>query len=87
MIPVYNIKDFSPFYEKENQFVIVPFEQLNRPSPFLWPHKHSFYELLWIRKGSTTHFVDNRELELEQDTIYFMSPGQSHHFEQYQCIH
>jgi AraC family transcriptional activator of pobA len=86
MIPVYNIKDFSPFYEKENQFVIVPFEQLKRPSPFLWPHKHSFYELLWIRKGSSTHFVDNRELALAEDTIYFMSPGQSHHFEQYEAI-
>lgn len=86
MIPVYSIKDFSPFYAKENQFVIVPFEQLNRPVPFLWPHKHSFYELLWIRKGSTRHFVDNQELALGRDTIYFMSPGQTHHFEEYGSV-
>lgn len=86
MIPVYNIKDFSPFYAKENHFVVVPFEQLNRPSPFVWPHKHSFYEILWIRKGSTKHFVDNQELDLNQDTVYFMSPGQAHHFEHYGSV-
>lgn len=86
MIPVYDIKDFSPFYARENQFVIVPFEKLNRPLPFVWPHKHSFYELLWIRKGKTKHFVDNQELELSRDTIYFMSPGQTHQFEQYESV-
>lgn len=86
MIPVYDIKDFSPFYAKENHFVVVPFEQLNRPAPFVWPHKHSFYELLWIRKGNTKHFVDNQELDLNQDTVYFMSPGQAHHFEQYGSV-
>jgi len=86
MIPVYNIKDFSPFYAKENHFVIVPFERLNRPAPFLWPHKHSFYEILWIRKGRSRHFVDNRELDLARDTVYFMSPGQTHHFEQYEAV-
>jgi AraC family transcriptional activator of pobA len=86
MIPVYHIKDFSPFYAKENQFVIVPFEHLNRPSPFVWPHKHSFYEILWIRKGRSKHFVDNQELDLARDTVYFMSPGQAHHFEQYEAV-
>jgi AraC family transcriptional activator of pobA len=86
MIPVYNIKDFSPFYTKETQFVIVPFEHLNEPSPFLWPHKHNFYEILWIRKGSSKHFVDNQELNLTEDSIYFMSPGQAHHFEHYEAI-
>ena len=86
MIPVYNIADFSPFYSKEEQFVIVPFQKLNRPVPFVWPHKHSFYEILWIRKGKSKHFVDNLELELGQDTIYFMSPGQAHHFEEYAAV-
>lgn len=86
MIPIYDIKDFSPFYAKEQQFVIVPFEKLSRPMPCLWPHKHSFYEILWIRKGVAKHFVDNQELDLSADTIYFMSPGQTHHFEKYEAI-
>lgn len=86
MIPIYDIKDFSPFYAKEQQFVITQFESLHRPSPFSWPHKHSFYEILWIRKGTTKHFVDNQELDLSSDTIYFMSPGQTHHFETYRAI-
>ncbi len=86
MIPIYDIKDFSPFYTKEQQFVIVPFQELNRPAPFVWPHKHSFYEILWIRKGAAKHFVDNQELDLSADTIYFMSPGQTHHFEKYEAV-
>ena len=86
MIPIYDIKDFSPHYDKEPQFVIVPFENLNRPNPFSWPHKHSFYEILWIRRGKAKHFVDNQELDLSSDTIYFMSPGQTHHFEKYEAI-
>jgi AraC family transcriptional activator of pobA len=86
MIEVYSIKDFSPFYAKEKNFVIVPFEHLNRPSPFVWPHKHNFYEILWIRNGNSKHFVDNQARPLAMDTIYFMSPGQTHHFEEYASV-
>ncbi len=86
MIPIYDIGDFSPFYTQDQQFLIVPFEQLNRPVPFLWPHKHRFYEILWIREGEAKHFVDNDELDLTVDSIYFMSPGQAHHFEQYKEV-
>lgn len=86
MIPTYGIEDFSPFYEKEKQFVIVPFENLKRPVSLTWPHKHSFYEILWIRKGRSKHFVDNEERDLSRDTIYFMSPGQTHHFEKYEAV-
>lgn len=86
MIPTYGIEDFSPFYEKEKQFVIVPFENLKRPASLTWPHKHSFYEILWIRKGHSKHFVDNEERDLSRDTIYFMSPGQTHHFEKYGAV-
>nr|WP_068888854.1 helix-turn-helix domain-containing protein [Pedobacter panaciterrae] len=86
MIITYDIEDFSPFFAKEEQFVIVPFEKLNRPATFVWPHKHSFYEILWIRKGEAKHFIDHHELDLSTDSIYFMSPGQEHHFERYKDV-
>lgn len=82
----YDIEDFSPFYAKEQQFLIVPFEKLNRPAPFVWPHKHSFYEILWIRNGESKHFIDQQELDLSRDSIYFMCPGQAHHFERYEDV-
>ena len=86
MITVYNIADFSPHYTKEQQFVIVPFEKLNRPARFVWPHKHSFYEILWISEGQSKHVVDDHERELSSDNIYFMSPGQVHHIETYSAL-
>jgi AraC family transcriptional activator of pobA len=86
MITVYNISDFSPFYAKEQQFVVVPFEELNRPTQFVWPHKHSFYEILWISEGQSKHIVDDHELELSSDNVYFMSPGQVHRIETYSAL-
>lgn len=86
MITVYDIADFSPYYTKEQQFVIVPFEKLNRPAKFVWPHKHSFYEILWISEGQSKHIVDDHERELSSDNIYFMSPGQVHHIETYGAL-
>jgi AraC family transcriptional activator of pobA len=86
MITVYNLSDFSPFYDKEQQFMIAPFEKLNRPTTFVWPHKHSFYEILWIREGQSKHIVDDHELELSSDNIYFMSPGQVHRIETYSAL-
>jgi AraC family transcriptional activator of pobA len=83
---VYHIADFSPFYTKEQQFVIVPFEKLNRPAKFVWPHKHSFYEILWISEGQSKHIVDDHELELSSDNVYFMSPGQVHRIETYSAL-
>jgi AraC family transcriptional activator of pobA len=86
MITVYNISDFSPFYDKEQQFMIAPFEGLNRPSPLVWPHKHSFYEILWISEGASRHVVDDHELELSADNVYFISPGQVHRIETYSAL-
>lgn len=86
MINTYHLADFSPFYEKEEQFLVLPFEKLNRPLTFKWPHKHSFFEILWIREGESKHIIDEHELKLSSDTIYFMSPGQVHHIEKHGAV-
>ncbi|MGV8878946.1 MAG: AraC family transcriptional regulator [Sphingobacteriaceae bacterium] len=86
MITTYHLSDFSPFYEREQQFLITPFENLNRPSTFKWPHTHSFFEILWTKAGESKHIVDDHELDLSMDTIYFMSPGQVHHLEKHSAV-
>lgn len=45
------------------------------------PHLHYFYEILWFHEGTGKHFVDFQEYEVKPDTIFFMSPGQVHHFD------
>lgn len=86
MIPTYDIADFSPFYSIEKQFLVVPFEQLIQPDGFGWPHKHNFFEILWIRQAQSKHIIDHHEQDLSRNDIYFMSPGQIHLFEKYDSV-
>lgn len=45
------------------------------------PHVHSFYEILWFQKGHGQHIVDFTEYEVKPNTIFFLAPGQIHHFD------
>jgi AraC family transcriptional activator of pobA len=80
MVPVYGLKDFSPFDQKEEEFLVVPFQTLKTPKKFSWPHRHSFYQLLWVRTGETVHFLDEHSSRVCTDSIYCMAPGQVHRF-------
>lgn len=46
------------------------------------PHVHSFYEILWFQSGEGVHTVDFQEYPVRPGTIFFLSPGQVHHFDQ-----
>ena len=43
-----------------------------------FPHKHSFYHLVYFSKGSGTHSIDFINFRVEAGQIYFMVPGQVH---------
>ena len=45
------------------------------------PHVHTFYEILWFQGGSGSHFVDFQEYPVRPGTIFFLTPGQVHHFD------
>jgi len=45
------------------------------------PHVHTFYEIIWFREGEGTHFVDFQEYPVEKNTLFFLSPGQVHCFD------
>lgn len=49
--------------------------------PFL-PHIHNFYQIVWFRKGIGKHFVDFNEYPVKDNTLFFVSPGQIHWFEE-----
>lgn len=48
------------------------------------PHVHSFYEILWFQEGNGIHTVDFVEYEVKPNTMFFLSPGQIHHFDRNQ---
>ena len=45
------------------------------------PHVHTFYEILWFQDGAGSHFVDFQEYPIRPGTIFFLTPGQVHHFD------
>ena len=42
------------------------------------PHRHDYYTIVFVEKGEGTHFVDFTEYKIENQTIYFIQPGQMH---------
>jgi AraC family transcriptional regulator, transcriptional activator of pobA len=45
------------------------------------PHKHDYFTIIWIQKGSGIHTVDFIDFPIENNSIYFITPGQIHHVE------
>lgn len=86
MFPSYSIKDFIITPNQEWQFYVGKFENVQEPPNMLSPHKHDFYEILWIRKGKTLHTIDYHEIQIEPDTLFFMSPGQVHLIDNSQSV-
>lgn len=82
MILSYQLEDFSSVCAVPGQFIIDRFENIGRPKNMVWPHKHSFYEILWLEKGPSMHKIDHHSFELSFDSIFFIAPGQIHELAQ-----
>ncbi|MFC3158324.1 transcriptional regulator, AraC family [Chryseobacterium arachidis] len=78
MFTTYNITDFPSENSVKGMFTLERFEYLKRPPNLEWPHKHSFYEILWLTSGIATQVIDYHQNEIEPNTLFFISPGQLH---------
>lgn len=45
------------------------------------PHKHNFYLAVLFTKGTGIHEVDFRTYEVKPGALFFLNPGQTHHWE------
>lgn len=52
----------------------------NHGNPML-PHTHGFYQIIWFRRGHGTHMVDFVDYPVNDNTIFFIAPGQIHAFD------
>jgi len=48
------------------------------------PHRHDFFNILFIEQGEGNHVIDFNKYEMEACSVFFLSPGQMHacHFAQ-----
>lgn len=65
-------------YERDIPFSIGPLGEHCMDNA---PHRHSFYEVLYITAGEGYHIVDFEPYKVEPPIFYFVSPGQVHFWE------
>jgi len=79
-LPVYSLQNFSSPERKSQQFQVEIFDA-NRHFAVKYPHRHDFYEVLYLSKGSGFHVIDGNKYEIKPPSVFFMSPGQAHKIE------
>jgi AraC family transcriptional regulator, transcriptional activator of pobA len=79
-LPVYSLDNFSSPERKSQQFQVEVFDA-NRHFSVKYPHRHDFFEVLYLLKGSGYHVIDTNKYEIKPSCVFFMSPGQAHKLE------
>jgi AraC-like DNA-binding protein len=83
--PFYSIGHFINQPGNPTQFEITRFEEMDEPE-VEDPHKHTFYEIIWVEEGVSKQVIDYREYEMQPLSFFFISPGQVHQFEEWQVV-
>ena len=84
-IPIYSIDRFKRLLNKEKPYEVEVFDA-NRHFKVQYPHRHDFYEVLFLTAGSGNHIIDNNQYKITPPCIFFLSPGQAHKLELSQDI-
>ena len=79
-IPVYSLHNFSSHGRVNQQFQVEVFDA-NRHFSVKYPHRHDFFEVLYLSKGSGFHVIDGNKYDIDPPCVFFMSPGQAHKIE------
>jgi AraC family transcriptional activator of pobA len=75
-VPLYGIEIFSR-KKRKGQYEVEVFDS-NRHFEVHYPHRHDFFEILFLTNGSGTHTIDFRDYQIKPNSIFFLSPGQIH---------
>ena len=85
LFPFYSIGHFINQPTNQTEFEITRFEEMEEPDVNDF-HKHTFYEIIWVEKGKSKQVIDYKEYEIFPNSLFFISPGQLHHFEEWKPI-
>lgn len=84
-IPIYGLDNFSTPTSPHKEFQVEVFDA-RRHFEVQYPHRHDFYEVLYLSGGSGFHIIDSNKYKIEPPCIFFMTPGQTHKLELSQDI-
>lgn len=79
VLPVYSIETLKADVVSAKDLTADHFAHyLDEHRNLHFPHKHSFFHLVYFSKGSGTHSIDFVNFNVQPGQIYFMIPGQVH---------
>lgn len=79
-LPIYSLQSFSKKDKGGRAFQAEVFDA-NRHFAVRYPHRHDFFEVLYLKQGSGYHIIDSNKYEIKPPCVFFMSPGQAHRLE------
>ncbi|CCH31012.1 helix-turn-helix transcriptional regulator [Actinosynnema sp. NPDC047251] len=59
-------------------FAIGTFDEIGAYTRARFPHRHDFYEILYLTGGEGLHVVDFEPYPIVPNALYFLAPGQVH---------
>jgi AraC-like DNA-binding protein len=79
-LPIYNIEKFR-YLGKESDFYTSSLKAHLKLHDFIiTPHRHNFYFVAIIVKGSGTHTIDFHSYPVKPGSVFAIIPGQSHYW-------
>lgn len=67
--------------DSDHVFMIEQFKK-DEKNIFQEPHRHRFFEMIWIEEGQGFHLIDCEKYPLIPGRIYLITPGQIHKWQQ-----
>lgn len=86
MLKTISIADLLNQPKKQVDFLVDRFEDMVEPENVAFPHKHNFYEILWVTNGKSKQSIDYKNYTIADNTLFFISPGQLHLFEEWENV-
>lgn len=79
-IPLLTSCDIAERENHKDSFAIHNLNQLVNEDLYIpkMPHRHSFFQIVYVSKGTGIHYVDFQEWKIGDGTIFFLCPGQVH---------
>ncbi len=59
-------------------FIITRFGIMNDTAQAEFPHRHDYYEIIFVEDGEGTHIIDYEPYKLQTPAFYFLTKGQIH---------
>jgi AraC family transcriptional regulator, transcriptional activator of pobA len=85
MFPTYNIGHFLNEPANPTAFEVLRFNDMAEPDVDD-RHKHTFYEIIWVDAGQSQQTIDYQTYPLGPQSLFFISPGQLHEFEEWEPL-